>query len=251
MKRSLSIIGFGSFGRFMAGHLRDHFEVAVCDRVNVEDLAKAAGVRPASLTEAARAEIIVLCVPVQHLAGLLTEVGPLIASRAATGDRVVVDVSSVKLKPVEMMLNMLPPDVGIIGTHPLFGPQSGKDGIAGLPIALCPARAHSATIEEVRGFLGQTLRLRVVDVSPDEHDRQMAYVQGLTHLLSRALGEMMLPQTPLATMAYERLLAMRSNLQHDSWELFLTIERENPYAADVRSLFDRTLAQIEQRLKGS
>ncbi|MFN9976392.1 MAG: prephenate dehydrogenase dimerization domain-containing protein, partial [Phycisphaerae bacterium] len=97
-------------------------------------------------------------------------------------------------------------------------------------------------------FLADTLRLRVIDISPDEHDRQMAYVQGLTHLISRAVGEMKLPDTPLATAAYERFLAMRTNLRADSWDLFVTIECENPYAKAVRDELRQTLDAIERRL---
>lgn len=250
MATSMSILGFGAFGRFMSANVRGHFDVGVFDARDIAEDATAAGVRAVSLSEAAKSEVIVLAVPVQRLEGLLAELSPLIPKNAGDG-ALVVDVSSVKVRPIEMMTRLLPRHVRIVGTHPLFGPQSGGAGIGGLPVAVCPARADAGTVEKVRSYLGETLGLRVVDVGAEEHDRQMAYVQALTHLVSRALGEMPLPRTELATVAYERLLAMRANLAQDSWELFVTIERENPFAGGVRAALRTSLNEIERRLGGA
>lgn len=247
--RSVSILGFGAFGRFMAKHLTPHVAVSAYDRdPNSESIE---GVRRVSLAEAATADAIVLAVPVQHMEPLLRELAPLLVETlAARGGEppLVLDVASVKLKPVEIMTRLLPPSVPVIATHPLFGPESGKHGIEKLPLAFCTVRADANLVARVRSFLADTLRLRVIDISPDEHDRQMAYVQGLTHLISRAVGEMKLPDTPLATAAYERFLAMRTNLRADSWDLFVTIECENPYAKAVRDELRQTLDAIERRL---
>lgn len=249
MIQQVSILGFGAFGRFMARHLTPHVAVSAFDRDANSGTIE--GVRRVSLAEAAAADAIVLAVPVQDMESLLRDLAPYLSTRsAARPDEppLVLDVASVKLKPVELMARRLPPSVPIIATHPLFGPESGKHGIENLPLAFCPVRADANRVASVRSFLADTLRLRVIDISPDEHDRQMAYVQGLTHLISRAVGEMKLPETPLATAAYERFLAMRSNLRADSWELFVTIERENPYAQAVRDELRRTLDEIERRL---
>lgn len=245
MVRQVSILGFGAFGRFMAKHLTPHVTVSVFDREVPADIAQ--GVRSISLAEAATADAIVVAVPVQNMESVLRDLAPFVNRRV--GDPpLVLDVASVKLKPIELMTRLLPPTVPIIATHPLFGPESGKHGITNLPLAYCPVRAPADLVAQVRAFLADTLGLRVIDITPDEHDRQMAYVQGLTHLISRAVGEMQLPDTMLATAAYERFLAMRSNLHADSWDLFLTIERENPYAKTVRDELRRTLDEIERRL---
>ncbi|MFO0786201.1 MAG: prephenate dehydrogenase [Phycisphaerales bacterium] len=203
--------------------------------VEVEDLNKAAG-----------SDILVLAVPVQRMEALLKQLAPLLAMRKTPA--LVLDVASVKARPVALMRDLLPPQTEIIGTHPLFGPQSGKDGIAGFPIALCPVRVGPESLTCVRSFLSGKLGLKVIDVDPEEHDRLMAYVQGLTHLISRAVGEMPLPHTELATAAYRRFLDMRGNLAGDSWDLFVTIERENPFAPDVRRQLREKLEEIEQRL---
>lgn len=218
----------------------------VYDRLDRSEAARAAGVNWTSLAEAAQADILVLAVPVQAMEALLAELVPLVRARQAPP--LVLDVASVKLKPIAMLREAFGPGTPIIGTHPCFGPQSGKDGIAGQPIALCNATASAEQYGCVRAFLADTLGLSVIEATPDEHDQQMAYVQGLTHLITRAIGEMELPQTPLATAAYQRFLAMRDNLKHDSWDLFVTIARENPYAAAVRLAFQDKLADIDRRV---
>ncbi|HEX8875422.1 MAG TPA: prephenate dehydrogenase/arogenate dehydrogenase family protein [Phycisphaerales bacterium] len=243
--RQVSILGFGAFGRFLAKHLTPHAAVSVFDRVVEPE--RLDGARRVSLDEAAAADVVVLAVPVQHMEAVLTDLAIHLARRGSDLP-LVMDVASVKLRPIELMTRILPAGTPIIATHPLFGPESGKHGIENLPLAFCPVRADVELAAGVRLFLAETLRLRVIDIAPDEHDRQMAYVQGLTHLISRAVGEMRLPETPLATAAYERFLAMRSNLRADSWELFVTIERENPYAKAVRDELRRTLDEIERRL---
>lgn len=243
---NLGLIGFGNFGRFLAAHLRPHFDVLVADARAIDpDEASRAGVCAVKANVAAAQPLVVLAVPVQHLEALLAQIAPHVAP-----DALVLDVSSVKMRPVELMSRALPGGTRIVGTHPLFGPQSGAGGITGLPVALCPARADETSIACVRHFLSRTLGLRVIETSPEEHDSQMAHVQGLTHLISRALAELNVPDSPLATVAYQRLIAMRSNLQHDSADLFMTIERENPFAAGVRRAFLDKLIELERRIGG-
>jgi len=240
-----SVIGFGAFGRFMCSHLRAHSEVLACDAVDRTAEAASTNVKCTSLSEAAVADIVVLAIPVQRMEQLIKQLAPLLAMRSS----LVIDVASVKVKPIALMRDLLPPETEIIGTHPLFGPQSGKNGIEGLPIAFCPVRVSEERIACVRSFLSETLKLRVLDVSPEEHDRQMAYVQGLTHLVSRAAAALELPKTELATVAYRRFAEMSESLAGDSWELFKTIENENPFAAEVRAQFAKHLADLESKLK--
>lgn len=242
-RTTLSIIGFGAFGRFMASHLRGRFDVLACDRHDISAAAAQAGVRSGSIAEAASGEIIVLAVPMQNLDGVLAEIAPHVRP-----DAMVIDVCSVKLAPIRLMLDGLPGTTRIIGLHPLFGPQSGKEGIAGLPIALCPARSGPAEVDRVRSFLRDELSLHVIETTPDEHDRQMAYVQALTHFVSRAVGSLELPDTPMATRAYQRFLGMKADLQNDSMDLFLTIERYNPYAAGVRTRLIEVMGELERAI---
>ncbi len=236
MKR-LGIIGFGNFGRFAALHLKDHFDVSVFDARDVSTDAAAVGVRAVTLREVVAGDVVIFAVPAQTLDAVLAETAAWIRPGA-----LVLDVASVKIKPLQLLERHLPESVEIIGTHPLFGPQSGKNGLAGLRIVLCPVR--SARFAAVRQFLEETLGLLVFERTPEEHDREMAYVQGLTHLVARTLHRMRLPRTEQKTVAYQHLLDIEELLGSDSDALFYTIQRENPAAAEVRDEFVRVLDEI-------
>ena len=242
------LLGMGAFGRLAATHLARHRPVLAHDPRCAPDAIRTTGARPASFEDACRAPFVVLAVPVQALPGVLAAAAPCLGEGA-----VVADVASVKALPVAWMLERLPPHIQVVGTHPLFGPQTAAEqhGIAGEPIALCRARIDDASYARIRSFLADTLGLSVVELTPDDHDRQMARVQVLTHLIGHAARELALPELPTGTLAYRRLLQMMHNTERDSDELFAAIQRLNPHAAAVRAEFLEALARVARRAEGA
>jgi prephenate dehydrogenase len=241
-KRELGFIGFGGFGRFIIPHLKPYFNVTVFDIVDLSHKAKELGVRWGSLKEVASKDIVALAVPVQFLEELLINIKNLVQPKA-----LVFDLSSVKIKPIELMLKYLPENVDIIGTHPLFGPQSGKEGIEGLNIVVCPVRTKKN--HNLIRFFSKELKLNVMERTPIVHDKQMAYVQALTHFVGRAVNAMDIPDVEQKTPAYQYLLYIKRNLGQDSLDLFLTIEKENPYAKEVREQFIEELNVLNKLLE--
>lgn len=236
--KDVGLIGFGEFGRFMVEHLKAHCNIFVYDKRNLYDAADDYGITVGDLSEVASKEVVILAVPVQFLEELLLEIKEYVQPSA-----LIVDVSSVKKKPLELMEKYLPDSVEIVGTHPLFGPQSAKNGIEGLKIVLCPLRTNSE--DKIKNFLSKKLKLEVLVKTPEEHDQQMAYVQGLTHFIGKAVNEMDIQGGDVNTLAFEKLLEIKNMLKDDSWDLFLTMERENPFAAEVRRGFLEQLEMIE------
>ena len=236
---TLGIVGFGNFGRFMCNHLRARFNIRVHDRLDVEDEAAQLGVRSAPLREVAASEILIVAVPVQNMEDVLREL-----RGQPRLPELVMDVGSVKVKPLDLMARYLPKRVDIVGTHPMFGPQSGRHGIAGLKVVLCPLRTKR--LARIRDFLTRELRLEVLEMSPEKHDSEMAYIQGLTHWMAKALREIKLPDLGLATPAYQHLLKIEENLRDDSSALFRTIQAENPFASKARSELMAKLREIDR-----
>jgi prephenate dehydrogenase len=241
-KRALGFIGFGGFGRFIIPHLKPYFDITVYDRTDLSAKAKKLGVKWGTLGEAASQDMVALAVPVQFLEELLIDIKDLLKPKA-----LVFDLSSVKIKPVELMQKYLPEYVDIIGTHPLFGPQSGKDGIEGLNIVVCPVRTKKN--HNLIRFFSKELKLNVLERTPIVHDKQMAYVQALTHFVGRAVNAMDIPDVEQKTPAYQYLLYIKRNLGQDSLDLFLTIEKENPYAKEVRDHFIEELKNLNKLLE--
>ena len=240
--KQLGIVGFGSFGAFMAGHLRPFFEISVCDLRDLRNDAEDVGVGWGSFEEVVSREALILAVPVQDMGDLLERV-----AGCPVLPQIVIDVASVKVRPLELMEKWLPESVEILGMHPMFGPQSGREGIRGLKVVVCPLR--TARLESIRSLLRDDLGLRVLEMEPQAHDAEMAYVQGLTHWIAKALREIKLPDLDLSTPAYRHLLAIEEILREDSDALFRTIQAENPFAARARRELVARLKEIEAEIE--
>ena len=239
--KSLGIIGFGSFGQFITPHLQPHFDISVYNRSDKSGKAKELGVKYEALEVVASMDHVIVCVPVQFMEEMLIKIAPIVSVGAK-----IIDVSSVKVKPVALMKKHLPSHCEIIATHPLFGPQSGKNGIEGLNMVLCPGERR--TTLELERFFKDDLGLKVLIRTPDVHDQQMAYVQALTHFVGRAVNGMDIPDVEQKTPAYQYLLDIKRNLGGDSYDLFLTIEQENPYAKGIREQFMKELSMLHTSL---
>jgi prephenate dehydrogenase len=111
-----------------------------------------------------------------------------------------------------------------------------------------PTRIDPARYKRIKLFLRQELGLLVIECTPEEHDRMMAYSLGLSHYIGRVMQAMDIPQTELATRAYEDLLDMKRIQGKDSWELFQSIMHENPYALEVNQAFRQASQDLDKQL---
>ncbi len=244
--QSMGVIGLGAFGQLLAQHMRPYFELKVHDPSDqAKAFAQANDIALTSLADCASAQIVVLAVPV-------LQIGPVahaIASFVRPG-ATVFDVASVKVGPAQAMKAALPDHVRIIGTHPLFGPQSALGGLDGLKIAICPVRgAGSKRVAQVIAFLRGALQLDAFESNPVSHDKDMAMVQGLTHLIAKVLDQMEPLPRRQTTLSFDYLVNAMQLVRGDSDELFRAIERENPYSADVRSRFFRLIDELRVSLE--
>lgn len=236
-RRSVGIIGAGAFGRFAARHLAADFAVTLADPdPAAQTRALAAGLTMAPLAAVAAADIVILSVPWRQLADVARRIRPHLAPGA-----IVVDVASIKAEPLAILTEALPGRT-IVGLHPLFGPQSGAAGLAGLPVAHCTA--GSKADRRVARYLEKRLNLRRIAVSAEEHDREMGRVQGLTHVIARALKALAVTESPLATRSFAHLARMVDIVGNDSEAVFRTIVSDNPHAAQAAWAFETALADV-------
>ncbi|TAJ33992.1 prephenate dehydrogenase [Bosea sp. (in: a-proteobacteria)] len=228
---TIGIMGFGAFGRLMARHLQPHFALRIHDLhcpPSPDDGGR--GLSPATAAEVAACDLVILAVPVPAIPDAIAALHPHL--RAGT---VVLDVGSVKIGPARALVEGLPTHVGIVGTHPLFGPQSARNGLAGLKIALCPIRGGATP--RIAAFLRHVLKLEVIVTTPDAHDREVAMVQGLTHLIAKILVRMEPLPRRMTTASFDLLMQATDMVRYDAPNVFMAIERANPHAKAVRDRF--------------
>jgi prephenate dehydrogenase len=236
----IGVYGLGRFGSFFAGLLAGRAEVRAWSRNPGRPAPP--GVQRVGEEELLAQPAICLCVDI----GAMPEVLARIAPRLSPGT-LVMDTCSVKELPVRWMGELLPPGVDILASHPMFGPDSGSGGVAGLPLILWPARLAEERYREWEAFF-TSFGLSVHRLPPAEHDRQAAFTQGLTHYLGRVLAELHLQPSAIGSVGYRRLLGIVEQTCNDTWRLFLDLQRYNPHTPAMRQALDGALETLKAKL---
>lgn len=241
MKKTIGIIGYSDFSNLIASELSPYFDIVMSSRREIKNASEFA--KFVTKEEALSKDVIIPALPSQFLEDFFVNNRELVNQKA-----LVVDVCSVKVNPVEVLKRVLPSGCEILSTHPMFGPFSAKNGINNLQIMVYPTRISDSKFDYIKKFLSEQLGLRVIECTPEEHDKELAYVLGLTQLIGKVSQEMDIPETKLRTRAYEDLLDMKKIQGTDSWDLFESITKENPFAKEVIKKFTNSLNNIEDKL---
>jgi prephenate dehydrogenase len=233
---TVGVYGLGRFGSFWA-ELLAH-SVPVCGFSRSPVRATPPGVRRVGEDELLAQPVIFLCVAISAVEDVLMRV----RARLSPG-ALVMDTCSVKTYPVGVMEKLLPASASILGTHPMFGPDSARDGVGGLPMILCPARIAARDLEQWRGFF-VSMGLAVSIMSPDEHDREAAFTQGIAHYIGRVLSGLGVSQSRIGTVGYQKLLEIVEQTCNDPWQLFLDLQRYNPHTREMRARLEDSLRSV-------
>jgi prephenate dehydrogenase len=232
----VGIIGAGRFGAYYAGQLE-----RAGYRVHRADVTDAADVRALNVARACASPIVIYAVPIRSLERAILETRDVLAPEA-----VVMDVSSVKIIPCAWLERHLP-GRRVVGTHPLFGPQSAPVSCAGQRIAVCAIGADEDAAAQVER-MANALELIVVRCTPAEHDTQVARTQFLTHFIGRGTVRAGIARLALSTRTHEALMDIVDVVCHDSIELFEDMAAYNPKVPEVRAEFLAALQAIDAQL---
>ena len=238
----IGLIGFGRFGALTAGYLARDFPVHVYSRSQSAETIAGVGAASSTLEAVCRQAFVILSVPISAMPGTLKQIAPLLKPGS-----VVVDVCSVKIHPLQWMREYLPPHVHILGTHPMFGPDSAADSLEDRKLVLCPERMPPKRYTRVRRYL-EGKKLIVIETTPEDHDRQIAVSLSLTHFIGRSLSAFGAEALEIDTEGYRRLVYTLGVVEHDSWQLFEDMHRHNPYARQIRADFMQAMRSIDEKL---
>ncbi len=250
-KKIIGIIGYGRFGKFLAEilakNLSQEFQIVVFSRRTIVE--KDSQIEFLPLAEIKQADVVIPCIPISIFEETITAIAPLIKKNC-----VVIDVCSVKVFPIEIMTRLLGSSTQIIGSHPVFGPDSFKKngGLKNLPIVLTQVRCESATFTKIKEICTR-LELHILEMTAEQHDKYAAYSQAYAFLIGKISQEMNIQPTPIDTMWYKLLIEERNAIEHDSTQLFFDIQEKNPFTAEMRQKFkksvDGVFAEIEKDQK--
>jgi prephenate dehydrogenase len=233
-KNAIGIVGGGGgMGRWFACFLAGRgYAVHISERDGGMPLPELAAACP----------VVVVAVPMAVTVEVIRKVGPLMKQES-----LLMDLTSLKEEPVREMLAATEADV--VGCHPLFGPDAAD--IEGQNVVICPGRGESgkAWIREILEQSGA----RVVETTPERHDRVMAVVQGLTHLNTMAMGLAMetLGEDPaelerMSTPAFRAKQDLREKVFGPSPRLYAELVTKNPSAREVIAAYGKAVAQLKR-----
>jgi prephenate dehydrogenase len=239
---NIGVYGLGRFGAFWAKELAKHNsgEIFGYSRHKKEDIE---GVKQVDeLTFLHECDIIYICVAISSFETVIKS----IRDKIKPGT-IIVDTCSVKVYPSKVMRENLPDGVFSVASHPMFGPDSGKNGVKGLPLVIfpisCPKDIYNNILENFKSW-----QLEILEMSPDSHDREAAWSQGITHFVGRVLDELALQPTELATTGYRRLMSIVEQTCNDPIQLFHDLQKYNPYAKQMRMGLKGALDYVMQDL---
>jgi len=197
--RQLTILGVGLLGGSIGlalrssapgcrivgyGHRRETLDKAMeIGAIDAAEMDPAAAVRSSDL--------VIMCTPVGTFETLLKQVGPSLSAGV-----IVTDVGSTKRSVVRLAGEILPKGVEFVGSHPIAGSEkrgvefSRADLFSNQLCIVTPTKeTKAAAVEQVEQFW-RDLGMRTTRLSPEDHDRLLADVSHLPHLLAAALVAM-------------------------------------------------------------
>jgi prephenate dehydrogenase len=235
---TIGIIG----GKGAMGCWFHRFFEAAGFRVSISDLDTAATSRDLALS----CDCVVLSTPITAAVALAGEIGPLLGP-----GQILMDFCSQKEAIVEAMTASS--TCQSVGTHPLFGPFT--ESLTGQNIILCPGRGTRALDWARELFISGGAHVAVMDAPA--HDRHMALVQGLTHLVSiamaRTLQKMDLHPADvfgISTPIFRLNADIMGRLFAQDPDLYTTLVGGNRYVPELLELFKGSLEEGVRELLG-
>lgn len=232
MKKSVSIIGFGRFGKTLYHLLKDDFTVTLFNRH--KEVFDGIGLTPntkiaASIEDIYKNDVIFFAVPIANFEQVIKK-----HSKFFKPHHLLVDVLSVKIHPQRIFkIYLKNSKTRALLTHPLFGPDSSKNGFAGLPLIMNRFTANNDEYEYWKSFFSKK-GIRVIKMTARMHDQLAANSQGVTHFVGRLLGEYGFTRTAIDTLGAQKLHEVKDQTCNDTWELFSNLQTFNPYTKKVR-----------------
>ncbi len=230
--KKVSIVGFGRFGKTLFRLLESHFEVTILDRGtgSTNEMKGKRGVTiTQDLTEIYKSDVVFLCPPIAKFEDLIKKHRPHFQP-----GQTLIDVLSVKEYPKHIFSKYLKgTKTKAILTHPMFGPDSSKDGFKGLKIVMDSFTADPKKYNFWKNFF-VSQELNVIELPAKEHDRLAARSQGVTHFIGRMLSDFKFSKTEIDTAGAEKLREVVTQTTNDTWELFRGLQNYNPYTKNMR-----------------
>ncbi len=233
--KSIGIIGFGRFGELLADLSATYFDINIIESDATKSmLAMSKGYNILDISDIGQVDFVFLAVPISTLEEVLVIIKPLLKST-----QVVIDLCSVKVYPATMMKRYIS-HAQLLASHPMFGPDSAKKGLAGLQVVLCPISIEPDNLRIINDFWSK-LGTTVLTATPKEHDRDTAYSQAFTYSIAKLINGMDMPNITYRTKSFNDIYEVACLSAKDTNQLFHDMLFYNPYFIDMKAKLENSM----------
>ncbi|WP_205793743.1 prephenate dehydrogenase [Methanosarcina sp. MSH10X1] len=244
--------GTGEMGQWFTRFFKDRgYGVTVWGKGGKTEIARKLEVPFASDLEEVvpESDIVIVSVPINVTEETIAEFAPKMKAGS-----LLMDFTSIKVKPVEAMRKFAPSDVEILGTHPMFGPTIRT--IRGQTVILVPVKGRSEKWFPVIRELFEESGAHVEIITAAEHDRLVSVVQGLTHFAYISLGTTIdrldfdvRKSRKFVSPVYDIMLDFVGRILGQNPYLYALIQMENPGVLEVHDAFITECKELSELVR--
>lgn len=200
------------------------------------------GRNPESSKPIAHADIVFISVPISLAKQVIGETIKIVKK-----DCLLIDLSSVKTETSKVLREAKLPSAGL---HLLFGPTVASS--RNQKIILCRIIDHPL-INRIKELFEKEGSV-VIDMSPEEHDRQMAYVQALIHFSNLNLAKTLIDakidlNNHVSTPVFVSQTSVISRVLSQNPELLAEIQLYNPFVPEMINRFINIQMDFLKKIK--
>lgn len=195
---------------------------------------------PKELTQ--KADIVIVSVPIREAVSVIREIRDLLKPSA-----LLCDFTSVKVKPLKEMLKRK--QGGVLGIHPLFGHL--VPSIKGQNIVFSKGRGNKwvSVLKEIFESKGAN----IISISAEEHDKQMAMVQAMTHFVNIIFSKVLQrqkvqPQNIFSTPVYRFQSILAGRVLGGNPSLYADIEINNSFFHTMLKQFVKDVSSFAEKV---
>ncbi|KAI3519710.1 hypothetical protein L1887_08925 [Cichorium endivia] len=243
---NIGIIGFGPFAQFLAKTMtkQGHF-IRATSRSDHSGHPAVHFYRDMEEFIGLEHDVILICTSIVSVSDVVKS----IPFHCLKKPVLFADVLSVKEHPRQLLLQEVPEDSDLVCTHPMFGPESGKDGWKNLPFMYERVRVRNETLCSSFLAIFEHEGCKMLEMSCEEHDRLASQSQFLTHTIGRILSEMEVTHTPIDTKGFEKLVQVKESTVRDSFDLYSGLFIHNRFAKQQLKNLESALQRVKETLE--
>lgn len=250
--KMLIIGGTGETGQWFTRFFKEHgYEVIVWGSSRRIEVAEQMGVEFANDLDnsISESDVVVVSVPIDATPKVIAETAPKMKSGS-----LLMDLTSLKVKPLEAMMRYAPEDVEILGTHPMFGPSIPS--MHGQIVIMTPVHERCEKWFPVIRSLFEENGAHIEIIGAKEHDRFVSVVQGLTHYTYITIGTTfkkldfdVSESRRFMSPVYEIMVDFVGRILDQNPYLYALIQMENPEVLKVHEAFSEECTVLSNMVR--